>query len=257
MSNAKLAIEHISKSFTEKKGGKVTHALQDINLEVEAGEFVTIIGPSGCGKTTLLKIVAGLDIASEGAVYLDDRKVTGPGPERGLVFQDFALFPWRDVTGNVIFGPEMLNVPAAERVKIAEYYIRLVGLGGNENKYPAELSGGMKQRVAIARALANNPKVLLMDEPFGSLDAQTRSQMQKELLYIWQESRKSILFVTHSVEEAVYLSNRIVALSPGPGTVKQVYTIGLSYPRSRSDHGFMSLCEKITGCISGASTVAI
>ena len=250
MSKAKLSIEHISKSFSEKKGGKVTHALQDFNLDVGPGEFVAIVGPSGCGKTTLLKIVAGLEIAGEGAVYLDNKKVTVPGPERGLVFQDFALFPWRDVTGNVVFGPELLKVPAAERVKIAEHYIQLVGLSGNEHKYPAELSGGMKQRVAIARALANNPEVLLMDEPFGSLDSQTRSQMQKELLYIWQEKRKAVLFVTHSVEEAVYLSNRIVMLSAGPGTIKQVYTVGLSYPRSRSDHGFISLREKITACIS-------
>ena len=250
MSKAKLTIEHISKSFSEKKGGKVTHALQDFNLDVGPGEFVAIVGPSGCGKTTLLKIVAGLEIAGEGAVYLDNKKVTVPGPERGLVFQDFALFPWRDVTGNVVFGPELLKVPAAERVKIAEHYIQLVGLSGNEHKYPAELSGGMKQRVAIARALANNPEVLLMDEPFGSLDSQTRSQMQKELLYIWQEKRKAVLFVTHSVEEAVYLSNRIVMLSAGPGTIKQVYTVGLSYPRSRSDHGFISLREKITACIS-------
>jgi len=250
MNKAKLIINKVSKSFSEKKGGKVTHALQDFNLEVGAGEFVTIVGPSGCGKTTLLKIVAGLEIASEGAVYLDQNRVTGPGPERGLVFQDFALFPWRDVTGNVVFGPELLKVPAAERVKTAEHYIRLVGLSGNERKYPAELSGGMKQRVAIARALANNPEVLLMDEPFGSLDAQTRSQMQKELLYIWQENRKAVLFVTHSVEEAVYLSNRIVVLSAGPGTIKQIYTIDLSYPRSRSDHGFISLREKITVCIS-------
>lgn len=250
MSKAKLTIELISKSFSEKKGGKVTHALQDFSLDVGPGEFVSIVGPSGCGKTTLLKIVAGLEIAGEGAVYLDNNKVSGPGPERGLVFQDFALFPWRDVTGNVVFGPELLKVPAAERVKIAEHYIRLVGLSGNERKYPAELSGGMKQRVAIARALANNPEVLLMDEPFGSLDAQTRSQMQKELLYIWQENRKAILFVTHSVEEAVYLSNRIVVLSAGPGTIKQIYSIDLSYPRSRSDHGFISLREKITACIS-------
>lgn len=250
MSGAKLSVEHISKSFREKKGGKVTHALHDFNLDVAAGEFVTIVGPSGCGKTTLLKIVAGLEIASEGAVYLDGNPVTGPGPERGLVFQDFALFPWRDVTDNIVFGPEILKVPTAERVKIAEHYTGLVGLSGNERKYPAELSGGMKQRVAIARALANNPEVLLMDEPFGSLDEQTRSQMQKELLFIWQENRKAVLFVTHSVEEAVYLSNRIVVLSAGPGNVKQVYTIDLSYPRSRSDHGFISLREKITGCIS-------
>ena len=251
MSNAKLTIQHISKSFSEKKGGKVTHALQDFSLDVGPGEFVAIVGPSGCGKTTLLKIVAGLETAGKGAVYVDNNKVTGPGPERGLVFQDFALFPWRDATDNIVFGPELLHVPAAERVKIAEHYIRLVGLSGNEHKYPAELSGGMKQRVAIARALANNPEVLLMDEPFGSLDAQTRSQMQKELLYIWQENRKAVLFVTHSVEEAIYLSNRIVVLTESPGTIKQVFPIDLSYPRSRSDHGFISLREKITACVSG------
>lgn len=250
MNKPGLLIQQVSKSFAEKKGGKVTHALQGINLEVGGGEFVSIVGPSGCGKTTLLKIVAGLETASAGEVYLGNNRVTGPGPERGLVFQDFALFPWRDVTGNVIFGPELLKVPAAERAKTAEHYIGLVGLRGNENKYPAELSGGMKQRVAIARALANNPEVLLMDEPFGSLDAQTRSQMQTELLHIWEDNRKAILFVTHSVEEAVYLSNRIVVLSGSPGSIKNIYPIDLSYPRSRSDHGFISLREKITRCLS-------
>ena len=250
MSTAKLIIEKISKSFSEKKSGKVTHALQDFNLEVGAGEFVVLVGPSGCGKTTLLKIVAGLETATSGSVFLDHKQVSGPGPERGLVFQDFALFPWRDVTGNIVFGPEVLKVPLPERLKMAERYIGLVGLGGSERKYPAELSGGMKQRVAIARALANNPDVLLMDEPFGSLDAQTRNLMQNELLRIWGEDRKAIIFVTHSVEEAVYLADRVVVMTAGPGTIKNIYPIGLSYPRHRADHGFISLREKITACIA-------
>ena len=250
MSHVKLVIENVSKSFIERKDGKVTRALQGFNLEVGKGEFVALVGPSGCGKTTLLKIVAGLETATGGSVFLDHKQVSGPGPERGLVFQDFALFPWRDVTGNIVFGPEVLKAPLPERLKTAERYIGLVGLGGSERKYPAELSGGMKQRVAIARALANNPEVLLMDEPFGSLDAQTRNLMQNELLRIWNEDRKAIIFVTHSGEEAVYLAERVVVLTSGPGTIKNIYPIGLSYPRHRADHGFISLREKITASIA-------
>jgi len=250
MSQVKLVIENVSKSFIERKDGKVTRALQGFNLEVGTGEFVVLVGPSGCGKTTLLKIVAGLETATGGSVFLDHKQVSGPGPERGLVFQDFALFPWRDITGNIAFGPEVLKAPLPERLKTAERYIGLVGLGGSEHKYPAELSGGMKQRVAIARALANNPEVLLMDEPFGSLDAQTRNVMQNELLRIWNEDRKAIIFVTHSVEEAVYLAERVVVMTSGPGTIKNIYPIGLSYPRHRADHGFISLREKITASIA-------
>jgi len=250
MSSQKLVIDSVSKTFLEKKGGKSTVALRDFSLKIGEGEFVCLVGPSGCGKTTLLKLVAGLEHASSGYIYLDGKLVTAPGPERGLVFQDFALFPWRDVTGNVAFGPEVLKVPLAERLRITEHCIDLVGLSGSGHKYPSELSGGMKQRVAIARALANNPEVLLMDEPFGSLDAQTRNLMQKELLRIWQDNQKAVVFVTHSVEEAVYLSNRVVVMTEGPGTVKQIYAVELSYPRSRTDHGFISLREKITGCMA-------
>lgn len=250
MSQARLVIENVSKSFLERKAGKVTQALHAFNLEVATGEFVALVGPSGCGKTTLLKIVAGLESATRGSVFLDNKQVSGPGPERGLVFQDFALFPWRDVTGNIVFGPEVLKAPLPEQLKTAEHYIGLVGLGGSEHKYPAELSGGMKQRVAIARALANGPEVLLMDEPFGSLDAQTRNLMQNELLRIWGEDRKAIIFVTHSVEEAVYLAERVVVMTAGPGTIKNIYHVGLSYPRHRADHGFISLREKITASIA-------
>jgi NitT/TauT family transport system ATP-binding protein len=250
MSGQKLIIDGVTKTFLEKKGGKTTVALRDFNLSIGDGEFVCLVGPSGCGKTTLLKLVAGLEQASSGSIYLDGKPVTTPGPERGLVFQDFALFPWRDVTGNVAFGPEVLNVPLAERLRTAEQCIDLVGLSGSGHKYPSELSGGMKQRAAIARALANNPEVLLMDEPFGSLDAQTRNQMQNELLRIWQDNKKAVVFVTHSVEEAVYLSNRVVVMTGSPGTVKQVYTVDLPYPRSRAERGFISLREEITDCMA-------
>jgi NitT/TauT family transport system ATP-binding protein len=244
MISPKLLIEHVSRVFADKKGSAM-EALHDFSLGVSPGEFVCLVGPSGCGKTTLLKIVAGLEFATSGTVYLDGKKVEAPGPERGLVFQDFALFPWRDVTGNVVFGPEVLKAPLADRLAIAEKYIRLVGLHGNEHKYPAELSGGMKQRVAIARALANNPEVLLMDEPFGSLDAQTRYLMQQELLRIWNQDKKAIIFVTHSVEEAVYLADRVVIMTTCPGMIKQILSIPLSHPRNRADSSFIALRERI------------
>jgi len=249
MSTAKLLIENVSKSFFDRNRSREIEVLRDFTLEVSAGEFVCLVGPSGCGKTTLLKIVAGLETATNGAVYIDGEKVTGPGPERGLVFQEFALFPWRNVIDNVAFGPEVLKVCTGERLQTAEKYIKLVGLGGTEHKYPGELSGGMKQRIAIARALANDPDVLLMDEPFGSLDAQTRYLMQNELLRIWDQYRKAIVFVTHSVEEAVYLADRVVIMTACPGSIKQVLHVGLSYPRHRADHGFITLREKITSSI--------
>jgi len=250
MSGQKLIIDSVTKTFLEKKGGTSTVALCDFSLEIGAGEFVCLVGPSGCGKTTLLKLVAGLEHASSGSIYLDGKPVTAPGPERGLVFQDFALFPWRDVTGNVAFGPEVLKVPLAERLRTAEKCIDLVGLSGSGHKYPSELSGGMKQRVAIARALANNPELLLMDEPFGSLDAQTRYLMQTELLSIWNIDRKAIIFVTHSVEEAVYLAERVVVMKSSPGAVKSIYPVDLSYPRRLTDAGFINLRERITADIA-------
>jgi len=250
MSGRKLIIDGVGKTFMEKRGGTSTVALRDFSLSIGDGEFVCLVGPSGCGKTTLLKLVAGLEHASLGAIYIDGKPVTSPGPDRGLVFQDFALFPWRDVIGNVAFGPEVLEVPPAERLQIAERCIQLVGLSGIGHKYPSELSGGMKQRVAIARALANNPGVLLMDEPFGSLDAQTRNLMQNELLRIWYDNKKAVVFVTHSVEEAVYLANRVVVMTGSPGSVKQIFPVELSYPRSRTDHSFISLREKITRCMA-------
>jgi len=250
MSGKKLVIDCVSKTFVEKKGGKSTIALRDFTLEIDDGEFVCLVGPSGCGKTTLLKLVAGLEQVSSGAIYLDGKPVTGPGKERGLVFQDFALFPWRDVRDNVAFGPEVLKVPLSERTRIAEHCIDLVGLAGSIHQYPSELSGGMTPRVAIARALANNPQLLLMDEPFGSLDAQTRHLMQKELLSIWNIDRKAVVFVTHSVEEAVYLGERVVVMSSSPGSVKNIYPIDLGYPRRLTDAAFIALRERITADIA-------
>jgi len=250
MNGKKLIIDRVTKTFIEKKGGSFTVALREFSLEIEDGEFVCLVGPSGCGKTTLLKLVAGLEQASSGSIYLDGNAVTGPGRERGLVFQDFALFPWRDVRDNVAFGPEVLKLPLSERIRIAEHCIDLVGLAGSAHKYPSELSGGMKQRVAIARALANNPQLLLMDEPFGSLDAQTRYLMQKELLGIWNVDRKPIIFVTHSVEEAVFLAERVVVMRSSPGSVKSIYPINLRYPRRLTDAAFIELREKITADIA-------
>lgn len=250
MRNKKLIIDNISKSFQVGKNRDRSPALKNFSLDVSEDEFVSIVGPSGCGKTTLLKIVAGLETATDGAILLNGRKVDLPGPERGLVFQDFALYPWRDIRGNVEFGPEVRRAPVAQRVAITDKYIHLVGLEGDEHKYPSQLSGGMKQRVAIARALSNEPDILLMDEPFGSLDAQTRLVMQNELLRIWNKDRKAVIFVTHSVEEAVYLSERVVVMSACPGTIKEIYPIALSYPRYRADHGFISLREKITASIA-------
>lgn len=209
-------------------------ALEDITLEVKPNEFLCIIGPSGCGKTTLLRLIAGLDQPSSGEIILDGKKVRSTSPDRGMVFQEFSLFPWRTVLKNVTFGLEIKGYDKQEREKIAKEFIELVGLKGFENRYPYELSGGMKQRVAIARALAPNPAVLLMDEPFGSVDAQTRNILQEELLEIWERTKKTILFVTHSVDEAVYLADRIVVMSARPGRILECVNIDIKRPRKRT-----------------------
>lgn len=209
-------------------------AVSDVNLEVDEEEFVCLLGPSGCGKTTLLRLAAGLDSPTEGDLLLDEKRIEGVNKECSFVFQEYVLFPWRTVKGNIEFGPEVKGMPREERERISKYYIDLVGLSGFENHYPHELSGGMKQRVGIARAYANNPKLLLMDEPFGALDAQTRNLMQAELLRIWGQEHKSALFVTHSVDEAVYLADRIVVMTARPGTVKEVFTVNLPRPRVRT-----------------------
>lgn len=229
---ALLEIKGVSKQFLAE--GKEMIALQDINLNIDENEFVCFIGPSGCGKTTLLRIIAGLEEASTGTILLDGKSIKGPGPERGMVFQEYSLFPWRKVIDNIVFGLEMKGVPSAERLAQGRQYLKMVGLERFETRYPHELSGGMKQRVAIARALVNHPRALLMDEPFGALDAQTRNIMQSELLRIWQEEQETVVFVTHSVDEAIYLADRIVIMSARPGRIKDIIEIPLARPRNRT-----------------------
>jgi NitT/TauT family transport system ATP-binding protein len=229
-----IAIERLSKTFESARG--TSHlALSEITLDVGEGEFVSILGPSGCGKSTLLYIVGGFVAPSSGAVRVGGKPVTGPGPDRGPVFQEFALFPWKTVLGNVTYGLIEQGVGRREADARARALIELVHLTGYENFYPKELSGGMKQRVAIARTLAYGPSILLMDEPFGALDAHTRTGMQNELLDIWERDRKTVLFVTHSVEEAVFLSDRVVVLTRAPGRIKQVIDIELPRPRRRAE----------------------
>lgn len=239
-----LSVEHISQSF-EKDSGESTNALEDVNLEIKDGEFVCIIGPSGCGKTTLLRIIAGLDTPDSGQVTLDCDTITVPDPRRGMVFQEYSLFPWRTVMENITFGMEMQRVSQTQKSKSAEEYLKLVGLEQFRNSYPYELSGGMRQRVAIVRALANEPSVLLMDEPFGALDAQTRNLLQQELLQIWSKKKITILFVTHSVDEAVYLADRIMVMSARPGKVKEIVTVTLPRPRDRTSRQANELRNKL------------
>ena len=217
--------------FTYPEGEK--KALCNISFTVQQGEFVILCGPSGCGKSTLLNIIAGLHEPTSGAAYLDGKKIEGTGVERGVVFQQYALFPWRTVLKNVMFPLEMKKTPKAEAEQIARKYIKAVGLEGFENSYPKELSGGMKQRVAIARAYAVNPSLLLMDEPFGALDAQTRTQLQTELLKTWEEEKKTCFFITHDVEEAILLASRVVVMSARPGRIKEVIDIDIPYPRNQ------------------------
>jgi NitT/TauT family transport system ATP-binding protein len=229
-----ISIERLTKTFQIARGASHL-ALGELSLNVAEGEFVSILGPSGCGKSTLLYIVGGFVSPSSGAVRVKGAPVTGPGPDRGPVFQEFALFPWKTVLGNVMYGLLEQGVAKVEAEARARALIDLVHLKGYENFYPKELSGGMKQRVAIARTLAYGPTILLMDEPFGALDAHTRTGMQHELLEIWERDRKTVLFVTHSVEEAVFLSDRVVVLTRSPGRIKTIVDIGLPRPRRRAE----------------------
>ena len=240
---ALLEVRNLSKLYTAD--GKTTEALKEINLDIKENEFICFIGPSGCGKTTLLRIIAGLDEPSSGGIYLNGELIKGPGPERGMVFQEYSLFPWRTVLDNVAFGPELQGVSKDERYERARQYIKMVDLERFEARYPHELSGGMKQRVAIARALVNDPKALLMDEPFGALDAQTRNIMQSELLRIWEKEKKTVVFVTHSVDEAIYLADRIVILSARPGTIKDIIEIDFPRPRIRTSQEVNMIRDRI------------
>ena len=226
-----IEISGVTQEF-EKKEGKFL-ALDTVNLNVEQNEFICVVGPSGCGKTTLLNIIAGLCKPTTGTVKVRGELVTGPGKGKGVVFQQYALYPWLTVEKNVEFGMRMKGVPKAERAEIAKKYIDLVGLSKFAKAYPKELSGGMKQRVAIARAYATAPEVLLMDEPFGALDAQTRAQLQENLLKTWEQERKTCFFITHDVEEAVLLATKIIIMSAGPGHITEIVPVTLPYPRTQ------------------------
>ncbi|RII27993.1 MAG: ABC transporter [Geobacter sp.] len=229
-----LKVNRLGKTFDGVKGR--IQALHDISFQVRRREFISIIGPSGCGKSTLVRILAGLDDHSAGEILLDDREVTGPGRDRGMVFQGYTLFPWLTVLKNVMFGLELSNssngISGVSAEQEARGWIEMVGLEAFADAYPHELSGGMKQRVAIARALANRPRILLMDEPFGALDAQTRAKMQSYLLQIWKNVDITILFITHDLEEAIYLSDRIVVLKANPGEIQEVIEVPVEHPRS-------------------------
>jgi NitT/TauT family transport system ATP-binding protein len=229
-----IEIEGVSQVF--QTSTRQEHlALSDISLSVADGAFVSILGPSGCGKSTLLYIVGGFVQPTRGLAKMKGKSILGPGPDRGPVFQEFALFPWKNVLGNVMYGPRQQGVKSADAEAQARALLEMVGLRGFEEFYPKELSGGMKQRVALARTLAYHPEVLLMDEPFGALDAHTRTRLQKDLLNIWERDRKTVLFVTHSVEEAVFLSDKVVMMTPSPGRIRQIIDIDLPRPRRRTE----------------------
>jgi len=239
-----IEISGLTHQYVDTNGQLIT-AIDNVSLSVSQGRFTSIVGPSGCGKTTLLNIVAGFIPASRGAVLINGKGISGPGPDRGVVFQSYALFDWLTVRENIEFGPRMAGVGAVERSERADRFLGMIGLRQFEHRYPYELSGGMKQRVAIARALANEPEILLMDEPFASLDAQTRELMQEELLKIWEATGKTVLFITHSIDEAIYLSSDVAVMSFRPGRLKQMFNVSLPYPRAeysiRTDRRFLEL----------------
>jgi NitT/TauT family transport system ATP-binding protein/sulfonate transport system ATP-binding protein len=242
----KISCRNITKTFIQKGRFQVP-VLENVGLEVRENEFVVILGPGQSGKSTLLRIIAGLETPTTGQVYLDGREVAGPGADRGLVFQSYMLFAWRTVLGNVEMGPKLRGVPKAERRRIAHHYIDLVGLKGFEKFYPHQLSGGMKQRVSIARAYANNPQVMLLDEPFGQLDAQTRYFIEKETVRIWETEKRTVIFVTNNIDEAIYLGDRIIVLEGKlPGRLKAVHEVDLPRPREHTDMKFLTLRQKIT-----------
>jgi len=238
--SAKIRIEGVTKAFDG-----ATLVLDRINLDIVADTLTCLLGPSGCGKSTLLSMVAGFVQPSRGRVVVDGFEVTKPSADRGIVFQDYALFPWRTAIENVAFGPMIRCVPKREQKTVAMHYLAMVGLEAHAEKFPSQLSGGMKQRVAIARALANRPSVLLMDEPFGALDAQTREQLQEEMLRIRQLERNTIVFVTHSIPESLFLADRVVVMATRPGAVKRVFEVDLPYPRDRMSAPFLELERQI------------
>ena len=244
-----LTVEHITKRFV-KDANETVESLRDITIEVKDEEFICILGPSGCGKTTLLRIIAGLEHPDAGAVKIDDTVIDRPNQKLGMIFQDYSLYPWRTVNKNIAFGLELHGVPKERQDLIVKKYITLAGLAEFGNSYPHELSGGMRQRVAVVRALAVEPMVLLMDEPFGALDAQTRNMLQNELLDIWQKTKKTILFVTHSVDEAVFLADRIVVLTQRPGRICEIIPVDQERPRDRTSVEFAKIRRHVLDLIN-------
>jgi NitT/TauT family transport system ATP-binding protein len=248
VSPSKIAVRGVARSY--RTAGGIVDALEDVSLDIAEGEFVCLVGPSGCGKSTLLNLIAGLDRPERGQILVDGAPVPGPGRDRMVMFQESALFPWLDVMGNVLFGLKLKpNLTPEARRDVALYYLRLVGLEGFLHSNVHELSGGMKQRVALARALAPNPRVLMMDEPFGALDAMTREQLYKDLQEIWQARRKTILFVTHNVREAVCLGDRVVIMTPRPGRVREQFAVALKRPRDINGLDVARLAGEITDAL--------
>ena len=263
MAEALISIKRVHKEYKVEKGANV-NALNGVTLDIEKNEFVCVVGPSGCGKTTLLNIIAGLETFDSGSVSMHGQPIVGPAPERGVIFQQYALFPWMTVRKNIEYGLKFIRKPVQveqtdasgkkeivtvmqkftteEKRRLSDHYIKMVNLSGFENSFPKALSGGMKQRVAIARGYALNPEVLLMDEPFGALDAQTRAQLQEDLLKTWEKEKKTVFFITHDVDEAVLLASKVVIMSARPGQIKEIVDIDLSYPRTQAtklEEGFI------------------
>lgn len=254
-----LRIEQVSRIFPSVSGRGPVRALEPTDLSIARNDFITILGPSGCGKSTLLRIVAGLDTPSAGRVMLDGRAVTGPGPDRGMVFQSYTLFPWLNVADNIAFGLRERGVAENRIREIVAEYIAKVGLRGFENHLPKQLSGGMQQRTAIARALANDPEILLLDEPFGALDNQTRGLMQELLLGIWERERKTVIFVTHDIEEAIFMASRVVVMTARPGRIKADIAVDLPHPRHytiKTSPEFSALKAQLTEEIRAEAVLA-
>ncbi len=254
VSQAIIQIEGVSKTFDLQ--GQHIQALKDTNLTIHKGEFVTLIGPSGCGKSTLLRIMAGFEKPTAGRALMHAKPILGPAPQRGMVFQDYALFPWLNVRGNIAFGPISRGTPKAKALEIADHFVSLVGLTKFAEAYPHQLSGGMRQRVAIARVLANEAEVVFMDEPFGALDAMTRERLQGELLDIWQRTKLTVVFVTHSIEEAICLADRVVVMAAGPGRIESDTAMALPRPRDVSSVAFNAIRRDMTQRLHGLHTEA-
>nr|WP_319376628.1 ABC transporter ATP-binding protein [uncultured Methanoregula sp.] len=244
-----LEIRNLNQSFLREDGSRLI-VLDNLNFEVKDKEFICILGSSGCGKTTLLRLIAGLDEAQDGSIIIDGEEIKGQNPKVGMVFQEYSLFPWRTVIDNIAFGLEMRGVSKEDRYMVAEWYLDLVNLAQFRDSYPSELSGGMRQRVAVARALTLDPVLLLMDEPFGALDAQTRNKLQQELLQIWEKTKKMIVFITHSVDEAVYLSDRIIVMTPRPGRICKIFPVPLPRPRDRTSVEFAQVRRDVLDLIN-------